>query len=272
MPNSLLVNESEHEQAVRKYLIKEAKTGQSSLMDNNIKNNLCVDFILKPYKSFIINELSEFFFDNNIPLDDHLNRLSNIFGNILEKTCSTLTNFKSIFNISSHLSHSVSDMMQSSCIDKYEHNVLISNSRINDENSDEVMKNNPSNLSLNKPNICTTRILRSQNKHKTDANYLNSNISISSNLVSKPKVIIKKLTVTKKQLNKSNVSSVINNMSSNETNIYLVKGKIVDTEHLLKDNDSDDGIVNTKMLRNQKILMINKVKYLTNILLIIYYK
>lgn len=233
MPNSLLINESEHEQAVRKYLIKEAKTGQNSLVDNSIKNNLCVDFILKPYKSFIINELSEFSFDNNIPFDDHLNRLSNIFGNILEKTSSTLINFKSIFNISSHLSHSVSDMMQSSCIDK-----------------DEVMKSNPSNLSLNKPNICTSRILRSQNKYNTDANYLNSNISISSSLVSKPKVIVKKLTVTTKQLNKSNVSSVINNISSNE----------VDTEHLLKDNDSDDGIANTKILSNQKILMINKVK------------
>jgi len=271
LPNSLLVNESEDEQAVRKYLIKEAKTGQNSVVDNNIKNNLCVDFILEPYKSFIINELSGFSFDNNIPLDDYLNRLSNSFGNILDKTCSTLTNFKNIFNISSQLSHSVSDMMKSSCIDKDEHNVLISNSRKN-ENSDEVMNINPSNLSLNKPNICTTRILRSQNKHKMNANYLNSKISISSSLVSKPKVIVKKLTVTEKPLNKPNASNVINNISSNEANINLVKDKIVDAELLFKDNDSDDGIADTRELSYQNILNISKVKSLSSLLIIIYFK
>jgi len=97
MPNGLLVNEKEHEQAVRKYLIKEAKIGQNSSI-GNIKNNLCADFILKPFKLFIINELSKFSFDDidTIPLDEHLNG----FLNILEKTCSTLTNFKTIFNIS----------------------------------------------------------------------------------------------------------------------------------------------------------------------------
>ncbi|XP_022173106.1 transcriptional regulator ATRX homolog isoform X2 [Myzus persicae] len=258
MPSGLLVNEPEHEQAVRKYLIKEAKVGQNSLIDS-IRNNLCVDFVLKSYKSFIINELSEFSFDNASPLDENLNGFSNIFESILEKTCSTLTNFKSIFNMSSHLSRSVSDMMKSLCIDKDEHIMPISYSRIN-ENLDEVMKNNSSNLSLNKSNICTTRILRSQNKYKTDIEFLNSNVSFSSSLPPKPKVIDKKLIVTKKQLNKSNTSSVNNDKSSNEVNIDLVKDKLVDPEHLFKDNDSNDRIENTKKLSIQNVLKINKTK------------
>lgn len=249
MPNGLLVNETEHEQAVRKYLIEEAKIGQNSLIDS-IKNNLYIDFILKPYKSFIINELSEFSFDDTIPIDEHLNRFSNIFENILEKTCSTLTNFKSIFNISSHLSHSVSDMMKSLCIDK-DDCLLISDSRIN-TNLDEVMKNNS--------NKCTTRILRSQNKHKTGTDYLNSKISFSSSLLSKPKVISKKLTVAKVQLNKTN--------TSNEVNIDLVKDTIVDPEHLFEDIDNDGRIEDTRDLGNTNVIKINKVKYLPNLSII----
>jgi len=266
MPNGLLVNEIEHEQAVRKYLIKEAKIGQNSLI-GSIKNNLYANFILKPYKLFIINELSEFSFDDidTIPLDEHLNGFFNIFENILEKTCSTLTNFKNIFNISSHLSHSVCDMMRSLCIDK-DKDMLISDSIIN-TNLDEVIQNNSSTLLLNNSNKCTTRILRSQNKHITGADYLNSKISFSSGLLSKPKVINKKLTVAvaKKQLNKSNTLCVINNESSNEVNIDLVKDIIIDPEHLFEDNDKDGRMEDTRKLSNQNIIKINKVKYLSNL-------
>ncbi|XP_060870004.1 transcriptional regulator ATRX homolog [Metopolophium dirhodum] len=261
MPNNLLVNETEHEQAVRKYLIKEAKIGQNSFI-GSIKNNLYADFILKPYKLFIINELSEFTFDDidTIPLDEHLNGFFNIFENILEKTCSTLTNFKNIFNISSHLSHSVCDMMRSLCIDK-DKDMLMSDSIIN-TNLDEVVQNNSSTLLINNSNKCTTRILRSQNKHITDADQLNSKISFSSGLLSKPKVLNKKLNVAvaKKQLNKSNTLSVINNKSSNEVNIDLVKDTIIDPEHLFEDNDKDGRIEDTRKLSNQNVININKTK------------
>ncbi|XP_029342269.1 transcriptional regulator ATRX-like [Acyrthosiphon pisum] len=261
IPNGLLVNETEHEQAVRKYLIKEAKIGQNSLI-GRIKNNLYADFILKPYKLFIINELSEFSFDDidTIPLDEHLNGFFNIFENILEKTCSTLTNFKSIFNTSSHLSHSVCDMMRSLCIDK-DKDMLKSDSIIN-TNLDEVIQNNSSTLLSKNFNKCTTRILRSQNKHITDADYLNSKKSFSSGLVSKPKVINKKLTVAvaKNQLNKSNTLSVANSKSSNEVNIDLVKDTIIDPEHLFENNDNDGRIEDTRKLSNQNVIKINKTK------------
>jgi len=266
MPNGLLVNEKEHEQAVRKYLIKEAKIGQNSLIVS-IKNNLYTDFILKPYKLFIINELSKFSFDDidTIPLDEHLNGFFNIFENILEKTCSTLTNFKSIFNIRSDLSHNVCDMMRSLCIDK-DKAMLINDSKIN-TNLDEVIQNNSSTLLLNNSNKCATRILRSQNKHKMDVDYLNSKISFSSGLLSKCKVINKKLpvAVAKKQLNKSNTLGVINNKSSNEVNIDLVKDTIIDPEHLFEDNDNDGGIEDKRKLSNQNVIQINKVKYLPNL-------
>jgi len=257
MPNGLLVNEKEHEQTVQKYLIKEAKIEQNSLI-GSIKNNLYADFILKPYKLFIINKISEFSFDDihTVLLDEHLNGFFNIFENILEKTCSTLTNFKSIFNVRSHLSHSVCDMMRSLCINKDE-DMLISDSKIN-SNLDEVIQNNSSTLLLNNSNKCATRILRSQNKHKTDADYLNSKKSFSSALLSKPKVINKKLpvSVAKKQLNKSNTLSVINNKSSNEVNIDSVEDTIIDPENLFEDNDNDGRIEDTRKLSNQNVIKV----------------
>jgi len=144
--------------------------------------------------------------------------------------------------------------------------MLISDSKIN-KNLDEVIQNNSSNLSLNDSNKCTTRILRSQNKHITDVDYLNSKISFSSGLLSKPKVINKKLTVAvaKKQLNKSNTLSVINNKSSDEVNIDLVTDTIIDPEHLFEDNDNDGRIEDARKLSSQNVITINKVKYLPNL-------
>jgi hypothetical protein len=84
IPGGLSVNETKHDQTVLKYLINEAKIGQNSMI-NSIKTNLCINFILKSYWSFIINKLTEFSFDDNIPVDEHLNGLFNIFENILEK-------------------------------------------------------------------------------------------------------------------------------------------------------------------------------------------
>lgn len=259
IPGGLSVNETKHDQTVLKYLINEAKIGQNSMI-NSIKTNLCIKFILKSYRSFIINKLTEFSFDDNIPVDEHLNGLFNIFENILEKTCSTLINFKSIFSISSRLSDTVSDMMKSLCFDD-DKLILFSNSRLN-ENLDKVIKNNSNNLSLNKSNIlCTTRILRSQNKHKMDGD--NLNLTISSSLLSKSKASNKKLTIVKKQSNINNesiASSIINNKFCNESQIDLVNNKIVDD----KDNELE---YNMRKLKNHDVIQINKVKYLSNFLI-----
>ncbi|XP_060854287.1 transcriptional regulator ATRX homolog isoform X2 [Rhopalosiphum padi] len=252
IPGGLSVNETKHDQTVLKYLINEAKIGQNSMI-NSIKTNLCIKFILKSYRSFIINKLTEFSFDDNIPVDEHLNGLFNIFENILEKTCSTLINFKSIFSISSRLSDTVSDMMKSLCFDD-DKLILFSNSRLN-ENLDKVIKNNSNNLSLNKSNIlCTTRILRSQNKHKMDGD--NLNLTISSSLLSKSKASNKKLTIVKKQSNINNesiASSIINNKFCNESQIDLVNNKIVDD----KDNELE---YNMRKLKNHDVIQINKTK------------
>jgi len=259
IPNSLLVNETGHEQTIYKYLIKEAKIGQNSMI-NSIKTNLCINFILKSYKSFIINELIEFSFDETIPVNECISEFFNIFENILEKTCSTFTNLKSIFNINLRLSHTVSNMMKSLCFDDDEL-ILISDARIN-ENLDKVIKNNSNNLSLNKSNICSTRILRSQNKYKKDDN--NFNLTVSSSLQSKSKALDKKLTVVKKQSNESNTSSILINKSFNEVQIDLVNVKLTDPKHLFEDRDSE--IECTMKLRNHNVLKINKVKYPANFL------
>lgn len=259
IPNGLLVNETGHEQTVYKYLIKEVKIGQNSMI-NSIKINLCINFILKSYKSFIINELIEFSFDDTILVNKYISGFFNIFENILEKTCSTFINFKIIFNINSRLSHIVSDMMKSLCFDDDEF-ILISDARIN-ENLDKVIKNNSNNLSLNKSNICSTRILRSQNKYKKDDD--NLNLTVSSRLQSKSKALDKKLTVVKKQSNESNTSSILNNKSFNEVQIDLVNNKITDPKHLFEDRDNE--IERTRKLRNHNVLKINKVKYPTKFL------
>jgi len=255
IPNGLLVNETGHEQTVYKYLIKEAKIGQNSMI-NSIKTNLCINFILKSYKSFIINELIEFSFDDTIPVNECISEFFNIFENIFEKTCSTFTNFKSIFNINLCLSHNVSDMMKSLCFDDDEL-ILISDARIN-ENLDKVLKNN----SNNKSNICSTRILRSQNKYKKNDD--NLNLTVSSSLQSESKALDKKLTVVKKQSNESNTSSILNNKSFNEVQIDLVNDKITDPKHSFEDCDSE--IECTRKLRNHSVLKINKVKYPANFL------
>ncbi|XP_050055172.1 transcriptional regulator ATRX homolog isoform X3 [Aphis gossypii] len=257
IPNGLLVNETGHEQTVYKYLIKEAKIGQNSMI-NSIKTNLCINFILKSYKSFIMNELIEFSFDDTIPFNECISEFFNIFENIFEKTCSTFTNFKSIFNINSRLSHNVSDMMKSLCLDDDEL-ILISDARIN-ENLDKVIKNNSNNLSLNKSNICSTRILRSQNKYKKDDD--NLNLTVSSSLQSESKALDKKLTVVKKQSYESNTSSILNNKSFNEVQIDLVNDKITDPKHSFEDRDSE--IECTRELRNHSVLKIIKINNQSN--------
>lgn len=248
MPNSLLVNGTEHGQAVQKYLLKEAKIEINSSI-NKIKEHLCIDFIVKSYKLSIVNKLSEISFDDTLLVDEHLNGFFNIIEHILEKTCSTLTNLKRICNISSKLSHGVSAMMKSLCVDEDE-SILLSNSRIT-ENLSEVIKYNSNNVSLNKSNILTTtRVLRSQNKQKNDADYLNSTITLCSSVQPNSKVKNKKLTVVKNWSNKSNTSSLINSKSANEVHTNLVKDDLIQTKQLF---DGDDEIEYTKKLRNKVI-------------------
>lgn len=114
MPNGLLVNEIDRNQTVRNYLVKEAKIGHNSSMDN-IKDHLCLKFLVNTYKMAITEKLSTFSpnIDDISSVNECFNEFIEICEHILEKTCSTLTHFKRIFNLSTNLSPGVSAIMRS---------------------------------------------------------------------------------------------------------------------------------------------------------------
>lgn len=270
MPNGLLVNEVDHEQAVRKYLVKESKIGQNSIVDN-IKNNLCLNFILKSYKSSITNELSQLSSDNNILVNEHLSRFINSFEHVLEKTCSTLTNFKRIFNINSHLSPSVTAIMKSLLkpVDEDE-NVSLYNSKLNG-NSSKNKKINTVNLSPKKANTFTPRTLRSEKKQKIDADDLSSIISLTPSVQPKLKDTKKELTVVLNRLEDSVISSLISNKSSNKVSPTLVKDDIIHPLDLFDNSgDSDEEKKYTRKLRKRKPIKTNEVKHKLSIVFIYY--
>ncbi|XP_060841737.1 transcriptional regulator ATRX homolog isoform X3 [Rhopalosiphum padi] len=268
LPNGLLVNETDHEQAVRKYLVKEAKIGQNSKIDN-IKNNLCIDFIFKSYKLSITNELSTFSPKDYNPINNHLNEFINICEHVLEKTCSTLTNYKRIFNINSHLSPGVSSIMKSLLkpVDE-DDNISVNNSILNG-NLNKSTKSNTADRLIKTPNRSTKRNLRSEKKQKIDTNNLSTNISSSSvqpisfpNELSAFKNIDKELTVVIERLDDSIISSMMSNKSSNKIHLELEKNETAHPLNLFDDDnsDSDDNREYTRKLRNRTLKKTNKVK------------
>ncbi|XP_027843742.2 transcriptional regulator ATRX homolog isoform X2 [Aphis gossypii] len=268
LPNGLLVNETDHEQAVRKYLLKEAKIGQNSKIDQ-IKNNLCIDFILKSYKLSLMNELSTFSSNNLSPINDHFNEFISICEHVLEKTCSTLTNFKRIFNINSYLSPGVSAIMKSLLkpVDEDE-NVSVNNSILN-RNLSNKTKSNTADLLIKTPNRSTKRSLRSEKKPKIKTNDSSTNnssstvqeTSLSLNAHSTPMCIDRKLTVVLERLDDSFVSNIIKNKPSNKIHLDLEKKEIAHPLNLFDDNsDSGDKEEYTRKLRNRTLLKTNKIK------------
>jgi len=270
LPNGLLVNETDHDQAVRKYLVKEAKLGYNSVIDN-IKNNLRINFILKTYRSSIVNELSIFSSDDNLPIDENLDGFINLCEHVLETTCSTLTNFKRIFDIHSHLSPGVSAIIKSLLkpVDEDE-NMLVDNTILN-ENSKKT-KNKTDNQPSKEPKKRTTRTLRSEKKQKKDTDNLNSTISLSSSSL-KPTLsptngvpllsnaINNNVSVVLERLDDSIISSIISNKSSNKVEHNLEKDEIAHPLNLFDTSDSDDESKNTRILRNRTLINSKKVKY-----------
>lgn len=270
LPNGLLVNETDHDQAVRKYLVKEAKLGYNSVIDN-IKNNLRINFILKTYRSSIVNELSIFSSDDNLPIDENLDGFINLCEHVLETTCSTLTNFKRIFDIYSHLSPGVSAIIKSLLkpVDEDE-NMLVDNTILN-ENSKKT-KNKTDNQPSKEPKKRTTRTLRSEKKQKKDTDNLNSTISLSSSSL-KPTLsptngvpllsnaINNNVSVVLERLDDSIISSIISNKSSNKVEHNLEKDEIAHPLNLFDTSDSDDESKNTRILRNRTLINSKKVKY-----------
>ncbi|XP_022173099.1 transcriptional regulator ATRX homolog isoform X2 [Myzus persicae] len=267
LPNGLLVNETDHEQTVRKYLLKEAKIGNNSKMDN-IKNNLCLNFILKLYKSSIVNEISKFSSDDNNPIDEHLSGVINICEHVIEKTCSTLTDLKRIFNINSHLSPGVSAIMKSLLkpVDGDE-NMFVDCSILKG-NLSKKTKTDTVNLSSKESNKCITRRLRSDKKQ--DADNLNSTISLSSSSLQPtslspsvpptPNTVNKNVSVVLERLDESLISRIINNKSSNKVHLDLEKDEMAHPLNLFDNSDSDDRSENTRKLRNRTLKKANKTK------------
>jgi len=270
LPNGLLVNETNHEQAVRKYLVKEAKVGKISVIDK-IKNNLCINFMLKSYKSSISNELSTLSSADHNPIDKRLNEFISVCEHVLENTCSTLTDLKRIFNIDSHLSPGVSAIMKSLLKPVNEDvNVLVDNSILNGNLSKETNDNSVS-PSSKKSNKRTTRSLRSKKKQKKDNDILSSTISLSSSslqptLLSPSLPLIantmnKNVSVVLERLDDSIISSIISSKSSNKVPLNLENDEIAHPLNLFDNSSSDDDSEDTIKLRNRTLIKTNKVKY-----------
>ncbi|KAL4113339.1 hypothetical protein QTP88_016979 [Uroleucon formosanum] len=269
LPNGLLVNETNHEQAVRKYLVKEAKVGKNSVTDN-IKNNLCINFILKSYKSSIVNELSTFSSTDHNPIDENLNGFISVCEHVLENTCSTLTNLKRIFNINSHLSPGVSAIMKSLLKPIGEDENELVDSSILNGNLSKGTKDNSVNPSSKKSNKRTSRNLRSEKKQKKDNDISNSSIVLSSSSLqptllspSVPPInnaMNKSLSVVLERLDDSLISSIVSSKSSNKVHLDLEKDEIAHPLNLFDTSGSDDDSEDTIKLRNRTLIKTNKTK------------
>lgn len=250
MPNGLLVNDVKREQTIRKYLIKEAKSGQNSKSDN-IKNKLCLNFLLNLFKSTVIAKVTEFSpnNDDNISIDDHLNEFIQICEKVIEKTCSTLTSVKRVFNLSSQLSPGVSAMMKSLLKSFDEDENVPDHSKIS-----KTVKKNKANKSSTTSN---TRSLRSEKKQNGDSNILKSPISsLNADVIPSSNLVDKDVKVVLERLDDSILLKKLGNKSSNVI-IDLEKDKIVHPLDLFSDNGSSEE-ENIRKLRSRTVLKIDE--------------
>jgi hypothetical protein len=252
LPNGLLVNEIEREQNVRKYLVNEAKIGQNSITEK-VRNHLCLDFILKSYKCILTEKLSDFFPKTNyIPFDKCLSEFIENCEYILEKTCSTLTNFKKIFNLSSSLNPGVTAMIKALLKSVDEDSCIFSNSRHNIGDESKVMNNNKIN---EKSTICKTRSASKIKQNKIQS-ILNSTVCTMNNETIfhlEPTVLLERIddSILLKKRNNNSTKNVLPNTEEDETVHPL------DLFDDLSSISSDAGYSRT--LRNRKVLTKKKV-------------
>lgn len=255
MPNGLLVNEMERDQTVRKYLINESKIGQNSIT-NNLKDQMCINFILNSFKSTVFDKLSEFSpeMDGTDSTNKCLYKSIEICENILENTCSTLNNFKRIFNLNSYLSPSMTAIIKALFKSVDEYDSVISKPRLN-TNLEEVMENN---LVRESPNKLNDR------KTETDTN----SKSIVLNNTNEPSdvkecwVILEPLndSIVLKQ-NQDNVGDSASNLSPNSSDEVSSDKFIDEMVHpldLFCDSCSDVE-ENTRSLRSHSVNTNGKV-------------
>lgn len=257
MPNGLLVNDVNREQTIQKYLIKEAKSGQNSKTDN-IKNKLCLDYLLNLYKSTVIKKVTEFspHNDDNISIDDNLNEFIQICEKVIEKTCSTLTSVKRVFNLNPQLSPSVFAMMKS-LLKSYDEDENVPDQ----SKKSKIVKISKASQSIT-PN---TRSLRSEKKQNGDSSILKSpKSSLSANVLPSTKLIDKDVKIVLERLDDSILAKKMGNKLS-KANTEVSKDEI----HILSDSSSNSEEEITRKLRSRKVKKINeKVKYILNYLMI----
>lgn len=291
MPNGLLVNETDCEQTVRKYIVKEAKIDRNATMDT-IKGHLCINFLLNSYKSTVINKLSDFYIttDDSISIDEYSRQFIEICEHMLEKTCSTLTNFKRIFNLNSHLNPGVSAIMKSllkagdddkniiteSRLNNNSKNTLITNDfdhssnnveNIVSENEKNLMFNNNSKNKLkNKADYSSngykTRSSKAENENNLDDNILNVTKSSSSNAIVQPstKEITRELAVVLERFDDaSGLFKITDKRPSIPSDLEM--SEIDHPLDLLNDIISDDE-ESSRKLGNCKVTQPNKEVYI----------
>lgn len=281
MPNGLLINEIEREQTVRKYLLKESKIGQNSSIDS-IKDRLCMDFVLNSYKSTVMEHLTNLSpkTDDSIPIDEYSRKFIQVCELVLEKTCSSLTSYKRIFNLNSQLNPGVSAIMKSllKTFDGEENtNITVNSSKSNETlknlektiNVDQLLSNSETeanskpklyNIKANQAlSVCDTRSLRSKSNDCYDGNNLESTKSSSNaNIQQIEKTNTKELLVVLERLDSSLVSKMLSNNIHTDLDLDMNE-----KEHPLKvfedlcSSSSDEGQT-TRKLRNRKIVQTDK--------------
>lgn len=252
LPNGLLVNEVEREQNIRKYLINEAKIGQNSTTEK-VRNRLCLDFILNTYKCVLTEKLSDLFPKTNYnPFDKCLSEFIENCEYILEKTCSTLTNFKKIFNLNSSLNPGVTAIIKTLLKSVDEDDCMSSSSRNNKGDVSKVMKNNTIN---EMSTICKKKSVSKIKQNKKDS-ILNSTVCSVNNESSinlEPTVLLERIddSILFKKMNINSTKNVLPDAEKDETLHPL------DLFDDLSSISSDTGYSRT--LRNRKVLTKKKV-------------
>lgn len=256
MPNGLLVNVSdpERDQILRKYLLNEAKSLSSSITDD-IKNRMCIQFLVNSYKADIIKKISEFSpkIDDNFTVTESLTDFIQLCEHILENTCSTISNSKRLFNLKSQLKPNVYTLMKSLLKSVNEDENVMSNSRSNGN----VTKVNI-NEKVNKSQTINAEVVKVNNEQKMDADTLNSSISSLKNRNALFNCD-KELTVALERLDDSVIMQIINKKSFNN-HIDPEKNEIVHPLRvkLLDDLNSDEEPEpNTRKLRSRDIIKID---------------
>lgn len=248
MPNGLLVNEIEREQTVRKYLLELAKSGQNSKTDT-IKNRLCINFLLNSYKSTIFNKLSEFspIIDDNTSTEACSNNFIEVCEHILEKTSSTLSNFKRILNLNTNLSPGVSAIMKSLLKSTDEDEHKFNCSKLN-ENSRKIVTNN--NVSLN-----TTNLISDSTNNMVNS-VSNSLLSTDSSQPSfNPNN--RELVVVLERIKNPLFPETINN-KSNMTHSDVEMDNLEHTLDIFDDISSDEEIISPRKLRSRNLKPVDK--------------